>query len=81
MSYAEMIIKAAQESNISAFYIKSKIIQEVGSQGSGSVSGTYPGYEDIIISTILEHMTQEIQLQMVYYMQKIKDGIVHIKQL
>ena len=45
MSYAEMIIKAAQESNISAFYIKSKIIQEVGSQGSGSVSGTYPGYE------------------------------------
>ena len=45
ISYAEMIIKAAQESNISAFYIKSKIIQEVGSQGSGSVSGTYPGYE------------------------------------
>ena len=45
MSYAEMIIKAAQESNVSAFYIKSKIIQEVGSQGSGSVSGTYPGYE------------------------------------
>ena len=45
MSYSEMIIKAAQESNVSAFYIKSKIIQEVGSQGSGSVSGTYPGYE------------------------------------
>ena len=45
MSYAEMIIKAAQESNISAYYIKSKIIQEVGSQGSGSVSGMYPGYE------------------------------------
>ena len=45
MSYAEMIIKAAQESNISAFYIKSKIIQEVGNQGSGSVSGTYAGYE------------------------------------
>ncbi len=45
MSYAEMIIKAAQDSNVSAFYIKSKIIQEVGSQGSGSVSGTYPGYE------------------------------------
>ncbi len=45
MSYAEIIVKAAQESNISAFYIKSKIIQEVGSQGSGSVSGNYPGYE------------------------------------
>ena len=45
MSYAEMIVKAGQDSNISAFYIKSKIIQEVGSQGSGSVSGTYPGYE------------------------------------
>ena len=45
MSYAEIIVKAAQDSNISAFYIKSKIIQEVGSQGSGSVSGNYPGYE------------------------------------
>ena len=45
MSYAQIIVKAAQESNISAFYIKSKIIQEVGTTGSGSVTGTYPGYE------------------------------------
>ena len=45
MSYSQIIIKAAQESNISAFYIKSKIIQEVGSKGSNSVYGIYPGYE------------------------------------
>ena len=45
MSYAEIIVQAAKESNISAFYIKSKIIQEVGNWGSGSVSGNYPGYE------------------------------------
>lgn len=45
MSYAEMIIDAAKRTNISAFYIKSKIIQEVSSSGSGSVTGTYPGYE------------------------------------
>ena len=37
--------------------------------------------KDIIIFTILEHMIQETQLQMVYYMQKIKDGTVHIKRL
>ena len=41
MSYSEMIVQAARESNISAFYIKSKIIQEVGNKGSGK----YPGYE------------------------------------
>lgn len=45
MSYSEMIIEAAKRNNISAFYIKSKIIQEVGVHGSGSVTGTYPGYE------------------------------------
>ena len=45
MSYSEIIIEAAKKTNISAFAIKSKIIQEVGSSGSGSVSGTYPGYE------------------------------------
>lgn len=45
MSYSEIIIEAAKKTNISAFYIKSKIIQEVGSSGSGSVTGTYPGYE------------------------------------
>ena len=45
MSYAQMIVEAAKQSNISAFYIKSKIIQEVGVNGSDSVSGTYAGYE------------------------------------
>ncbi len=45
MSYAQIIVEAAKQSNISAFYIKSKIIQEVGSWGSGSVSGNYPGHE------------------------------------
>lgn len=45
ISYSEIIIEAAKRTNISAFYIKSKIIQEVGILGSNSVSGTYPGYE------------------------------------
>ena len=44
-SYSEIIIEAAKKTNISAFYIKSKIIQEVGVNGSGSVTGKYPGYE------------------------------------
>ena len=44
-TYSQIIIEAAKKTNISAFYIKSKIIQEVGTQGSGSVSGRYPGYE------------------------------------
>ena len=45
MSYSEIILQAAKESNISAFYIKSKIIQEVGINGSGSITGKYSGYE------------------------------------
>ncbi len=45
MSYSQIIIEAAKRTNISAFYIKSKIIQEVGSSGSGSVTGTYPRHE------------------------------------
>lgn len=45
ISYAEIIMEAAKRTNISAFYIKSKIVQEVGTTGSNSVSGTYPGYE------------------------------------
>ena len=43
-SYSEIIIEVAQKTNMSPFHIKSKIIQEVGSQGSASVSGNYPGY-------------------------------------
>lgn len=45
ISYSQIIIEAAKRTNISAFYIKSKIIQEVGTTGSHSVSGTYPGHE------------------------------------
>ena len=50
MSYSEIIIEAAKQSNISAFYIKSKIMQEVSSRsgtkwGSDSVTGTYKGYK------------------------------------
>ncbi len=45
MSYADIIMKAAEESGISPYSIAIKIIQEVGRQGSSSVSGNYPGYE------------------------------------
>jgi beta-N-acetylglucosaminidase len=45
MSYEEIIIEAAKESKMSPYSIATKIIQEVGSKGSDSVSGTYAGYE------------------------------------
>ena len=45
MSYADIIMRAAEESGISPYSIAIKIIQEVGRQGSSSVSGNYPGYE------------------------------------
>ena len=45
ISYADIIMKAAEESGISPYNIAIKIIQEVGRSGSSSVSGTYPGYE------------------------------------
>ena len=44
-AYADIIMKAAEESGISPYSIAIKIIQEVGRKGSNSVSGTYPGYE------------------------------------
>ena len=44
-SYADIIIKAAEESGMSPYSIAIKIIQEVGRNGSSSVSGNYPGYE------------------------------------
>ncbi|MBR6033400.1 MAG: hypothetical protein IKP28_01415 [Clostridia bacterium] len=46
-SYAEIILEAAKQTGMSPFHMKTKIIQEVGSNGSGSVSGTYPGYEGL----------------------------------
>lgn len=45
MTYAEIIMDAAKESNMSPYSIRAKIIQEVGVNGSGSVTGTYKGYE------------------------------------
>lgn len=45
MRYSEIIMKAAEESGISPYSIATKIIQEVGSRGSDSTSGKYPGYE------------------------------------
>ena len=46
MSYADIIMEAAKQSNMSPYSIATKIIQEVGSSGSESVSGTYAGFED-----------------------------------
>ena len=43
--YAEIILEAAKQSNMSPYSIVTKIIQEVGTKGSSSVSGTYDGYK------------------------------------
>lgn len=45
MSYEEIILEAAKESKMSPYSIATKIIQEVGSKGSKSVTGDYEGYE------------------------------------
>ena len=45
MRYSEIIMKAAEESGISPYSIAIKIFQEVGRNGSNSVTGTYSGYE------------------------------------
>lgn len=45
-TYSDIIMEVAEKTNISPFHIKAKIVQEVGAQGSSSVSGTYPGYEN-----------------------------------
>ena len=42
--YADIILEAAKKSNMSPYSIVTKIIQEVGTKGSSSVSGTYEGY-------------------------------------
>lgn len=46
-TYSQIILEVAKQTNMSPFHIKSKIIQEVGSQGSASISGTYKGYEGL----------------------------------
>ena len=45
MSYEEIILEAAKQSGMSPYSIATKIIQEVGSKGSKSVTGDYAGYE------------------------------------
>jgi len=45
--YAEIILEAAKQSNMSPYSIVTKIIQEVGTDGSNSVSGTYSGENGI----------------------------------
>lgn len=45
MSYEEIILEAAKQSKMSPYSIATKIIQEVGSKGSQSVTGDYAGYE------------------------------------
>lgn len=46
LTYAQVIINAAEEFNISPYYLASKIVTEIGTTRSGSVTGTnstYPG--------------------------------------
>ena len=45
MRYSQIIMEAAKQTGISPYSIAIKIIQEVGRQGSSSVSGNYAGYE------------------------------------
>ena len=48
--YSDAIMKAAEESGLSAYYLASKIVQEVGSasaSNAGGSSGTVKGYEGI----------------------------------
>lgn len=46
-TYSDLIMLAARESQVSPYFLASKIRQELGNNGSPSVSGTYEGYEGI----------------------------------
>lgn len=46
-TYSEVIMEAAEKSNVSPYYLASKIRTEIGITPSGSVTGTYPGYEGL----------------------------------
>lgn len=43
--YSKAFMDAAAYSNVSAYHLASRVIQEVGNSGSGSTTGKYPGYE------------------------------------
>lgn len=49
VTYAQAILEAAQESGSSAYFLASKIIQEVGRNGSGSTSGNYTCKDGTVI--------------------------------
>ncbi|MBO5278170.1 MAG: SH3 domain-containing protein [Lachnospiraceae bacterium] len=44
-TYAEAFIYAAEQSGVSPYHLASRALQELGTQGSASVSGTVSGYE------------------------------------
>ena len=44
ISYAQAYMDAAKISGVSPFHLASRTVQEVGTNGSGSTSGVYPGY-------------------------------------
>lgn len=45
VTYSQAFMDAANYSNVSPYHLSSRSLQEVGKNGSGSVSGTRPGYE------------------------------------
>lgn len=45
IKYSQVIYNAGKKYNVNPCHLASKIINEVGLNGSGSVSGKYPGYE------------------------------------
>lgn len=45
VTYAQAILEAAKASGASPYFLASRILQETGYKGSGSVSGVYPGHE------------------------------------
>ena len=46
-TYSEVMMEAAEESGVSPYYLASKIRTEIGVSPSGSVTGTYKGYEGL----------------------------------
>lgn len=44
-TYAEAFIYAAEQSGVSPYHLASRALQELGTEGSASVSGTVEGYE------------------------------------
>ena len=47
VTYAQAFMNAAESYDVSPYHLVSRVIQEVGTNGSRSVSGTEPGYEGI----------------------------------